>query len=52
MFKALKRYNLSIKHLFRKACCKQAKNNNNKMSIISCLYKQIVLTLQSKDYIT
>lgn len=52
MSKALNHYNLSTKPAFYEASCKQLKNNANKKSIVCCLYKQIVLTLHSKDYNT
>ena len=45
-------YSLSMKPPFYEARCKQLKNNANKKSTVSCLYKQNVLTLQSKDYNT
>lgn len=52
MSEAENHYNLSMKLPFYIAFCKQLKNNDNKKRIIDCLYKQNVLTLQSKDYNT
>lgn len=52
MSEAENHYNLSMKLPFYMAFCKQLKNSDNKKRIIDCLYKQNVLTSQSKDYNT